>query len=339
MKYKLLTFSSRLRKFTVSINAIRMTALVTFMALFVDHRINVDQVPFFTLAPHEIEILEMGVILFFVILLIKKIAERGVAEVSQVITVEDIVVGVEQNQFELYLQPKVRLDDNKVTGAECLLRWNHPVHGLLYPDMFIPIVEKHGNGALEKLTYYTITKTAKLYSELYDAGHDLELSVNVSAKCFVYNKDIVNTIKEVTAAYRMPLQKLILEITETTGIENFNDASAILSELHNMGVKISVDDFGTGYSSHIYLKLFPVREIKINKEFTGGLYANENDRVIVASIIALAHDTGARVVAEGVETDVTCNILREMNCDYIQGYIILRAVQFQEFVDWLAITK
>jgi EAL domain-containing protein (putative c-di-GMP-specific phosphodiesterase class I) len=327
---------SRVRKFISNINPVRFSALVTFIILFLGHRVNIDSAGFsaFQFLPHEIIIAQAGILLCILLVFIKKIASKGTLKNNQVITIEEIDNALKKNQFELYLQPKKRLIDNKVTGAECLIRWNHPSYGIIHPDSFIHILENSNSSTMKNLTYYVINQAANIYNQLKKHGYDLELSVNVSPDCLTDN-NIVKVIKKALSHYKMPHQKLMLEITENVIINDISKVDAIMHEINSVGVSISIDDFGTGHASYVYLKLFPIKEIKIDKTFTSKIYVNENEKTIVKSIIQLSHDIGARVVAEGVETAIVRNILDEMHCDYIQGYLIARPLVLEQFVRWL----
>lgn len=338
MKVNINDTISIIRKFISNTNPVRFSALITFIALFIDHRVNIDRAGFlaFQFLPHELTIIQAGVFLFIVLFFSKRIASKGTLKDSQVITIEEISEAIKKQQFEVYLQPKKRLIDNKVTGAECLIRWNHPSYGLIHPDRIIPILEDADGTIMKDLTCYVINQAAYIYDHLVEQGYDLELSVNISPVCLL-DMSMVSAIKKASSKYNMPYQKLILEITETVIVSDISEADIVLNEINNLGVRISLDDFGTGHATYVYLRLFPIKEIKIDKSFTNKLYISENEKSIVASIILLAHDIGARVVAEGVETNIVRNMLDELHCDYIQGYYILRPVPLKQFVQWLSV--
>lgn len=249
------------------------------------------------------------------------------------IELSDIRLGMQNNEFEVVLQPKKFLKDKSTEGAECLLRWRHKKYGMVMPDEFIPIVETDTK-IMKELTEYVVLHAAETYSKLREAGFDVEIAINVSAT----NMSDVTIIEAITSAlmqHHMPMEKLVLEVTETAIMRQPEIAIKVLVILDSLGARISLDDFGTGHSSFLYLKHFPVREIKIDRSFICELATNAHERSIVRSTIQLAHDIGARVVAEGVENKETQKILTELECDYVQGYYVAPPMAVDEMIDWL----
>jgi EAL domain-containing protein (putative c-di-GMP-specific phosphodiesterase class I) len=167
-----------------------------------------------------------------------------------------------------------------------------------------------------------------------ESGHDLSVAVNLSARSLL-DADLVDDIARALAGSGVHARKLVLEITETSVMSDAEYAMRVLQRLSSMGVTLAIDDFGTGYSSLAYLKRLPVDEVKIDKSFVLNMEHDDNDAVIVRSIIDLARNLGLRVVAEGVETTTSWDALRDMGCDIAQGYVISRPLPTEQFEVWL----
>lgn len=247
--------------------------------------------------------------------------------------VNDLHTAIAQNHFELYFQPKIRIDDAAIVAVEVLLRWNHPHHGLISPDQFIPVAEQ--TGLIQPLTQWVLNSALEINSQLRESGIELTFSVNVS----MYNlleSDFDRRIKELLVTWSIPPQLLELEITESAMMSNPARSQELLTMLDAHGIRLSIDDFGTGYSSLNYLKQLPVDELKIDKSFVLQMNDDSNDDAVVRTIIGLAHDLGLCVVAEGVESLELLNHLRRLGCDVVQGYYLCRPLPFKEFTAWLS---
>jgi EAL domain-containing protein (putative c-di-GMP-specific phosphodiesterase class I) len=219
-----------------------------------------------------------------------------------------------------------------VIGVEALVRWPHPVEGLIPPDEFIPIAER--TGLIGPMTAFVL-RTALAESRRWEqAGQHLSVAVNLSARSLL-DADLVDDIARALRLSGVDPSKLVLEITETSVMSDAEYAMRVLQRLSAMGVKLAIDDFGTGYSSLAYLKRLPVDEVKIDKSFVLNMQKDDNDAVIVRSIIDLARNLGLRVVAEGVETTSTWDTLRDMGCDTGQGYVISRPLPADQLEAWL----
>ena len=244
----------------------------------------------------------------------------------------DLRSAVEQNQLVLCYQPKVNMQTGRVSGVEALVRWQHPQHGLMYPDDFIPLAEQAG--LIKQVTLWVLEKALAQQSEWLQMGIDLSLAVNLSARNLQDNvfPDEVSAL--LRGYHSTQLSRLRFEITETAMMADPVRAAEILNAIGAMGIRLSIDDFGTGYSSLAYLKQLPVAELKIDKSFVMGMSVDENDAVIVRSTIELAHNIGMRVVAEGVEDKQTYDMLAELGCDSVQGYFISRPVTPEELLHW-----
>ena len=240
---------------------------------------------------------------------------------------------IEENQLVLYYQPKVNMQTGRVSGVEALVRWQHPEHGLMYPDDFIPLAEQ--TGLIKQVTLWVLQHALAQNVEWNELGVDLSMAVNLSARNLQDNT-FPEEVGEVLRSYQSTqLSRLRFEITETAMMADPARAADILNALGAMGIRLSIDDFGTGYSSLAYLKQLPVAELKIDKSFVIGMALDENDATIVRSTIELAHNIGLRVVAEGVEDQRTYEMLAELGCDVVQGYYISRPVSPQELLRWL----
>lgn len=240
---------------------------------------------------------------------------------------------IEENQLVLYYQPKVNMQTGRVSGVEALVRWQHPEHGLMYPDDFIPLAEQAG--LIKQVTLWVLQQALAQNNEWTELGVDLSVAVNLSARNLQDNT-FPEEVGEVLRGHQAArLARLRFEITETAMMADPARAAEILNALGVMGIRLSIDDFGTGYSSLAYLKQLPVAELKIDKSFVIGMALNENDATIVRSTIDLAHNIGLRVVAEGVEDRRTYEMLAELGCDAVQGYYISRPVAPQDLLRWL----
>jgi len=245
----------------------------------------------------------------------------------------ELRTGLDEQQLVLYYQPKVNMQTGRVSGVEALVRWRHPVHGLMYPDNFIPLAEQ--SGLIKQLTLWVLNQAVAQSREWEQSGIDVSMAINLS----VHNLHD-NTFPEEVAAIlrgfsRTQVNRLRFEITETAMMVDPARALDILNALGAMGIRLSIDDFGTGYSSLAYLKQLPVAELKIDKSFITSMEGSDNDAVIVRSTIELAHNIGLRVVAEGVEDKQTYDMLAALSCDSVQGYFISRPMPPEEFTRWL----
>lgn len=245
-------------------------------------------------------------------------------------------VAVEHNQFRLYVQPKMMLGTGKVVGLEALIRWDHPVHGLLFPDSFIPFAER--TGFIRMLTRWMLDQSAALCAELRDQGVHPKLSVNISTHDLL-DQDLPAKFAEILRRHGVTPSSFCLEITESAIMEDPVRAQQTLEGLHAMGVDLSIDDFGTGYSSLAYLKRLPVQELKIDKSFVMSMERDADDTKIVRSTIDLGHNMGLRVVAEGVENAAVWDLLAAMGCDQGQGYFMSRPIPSERIADWIATWK
>lgn len=235
---------------------------------------------------------------------------------------------VEQEQFELYYQ--MQTHRSELTGAEVLLRWHHPENGLVPPGQFIPIAEQSG---LIVAIGSWVLKTACAQLKRWDSDpllSQLTLSVNVSAKQFGQN-DFVSEVESVLHRTGANPKRLKLEITESSVLIDVDDTAEKMAQLKQLGISFAIDDFGTGYSSLLQLKKLPVDQLKIDRSFVRDLTVDSDDLTIVQAIIALAHNLGIEIIAEGVETEAQRQCLEERQCDHFQGFLFGRPVPLSEF--------
>lgn len=245
----------------------------------------------------------------------------------------DLRNAIDQDSLELYLQPQLDLSGSRVTGAEVLIRWKHPQHGFIPPDQFIPLAER--TGVIQPLTYWVFQKAFSHLQKLNALGHQLTLSVNISARNL---QDPAFQDKVLIAAqqHQISPSQIVMELTETAVMLNENSGATILYDLDRAGFGIAIDDFGTGYSSLAYLKRLPVQEIKIDRAFIKDMAQQQDDQIIVTTTLQMGHNLGLRVVAEGIEDETTLNFLRNAGCDLAQGYYIAKPMPFNDFVNWLS---
>jgi len=256
--------------------------------------------------------------------------ERMNAEAVARLTLDrDLRVAIERRELELHYQPKVDLRTGMIRSAEALIRWRHPVHGLISPGRFIPLAEE--SGFIEQLGNWTLREACSRMKQWRAWGLPVEsVAVNVSPRQF-RRRGLVEFIQECVQEAGLPPECLTIEITEGVLMERDSAAEELLDRLHAMGHGIALDDFGTGFSSMSYLKRFPVREIKIDRAFVDGLESNADSEAIVAAIVAMSHALGKIVVAEGVETREQLALLTRMGCEYVQGFVIAPALPADVF--------
>ena len=236
---------------------------------------------------------------------------------------------IDNDEFVLYFQPKVHIGSGRVSGAEALIRWMRPGHGMVSPALFVPILEETGlivrvgtwvlNEACRKIAEWSASKVGPVH-----------LSVNVSGIQFFVGgleEEVLKAIK----VHGIAPELLELELTESSLMSNAEDTITVLRNLKKLGIQISVDDFGTGYSSLAYLKRFPIDKLKIDIAFVREVTSNPDDAAIVLAIINMAHSLKLRVIAEGVERDAQLAYLRRHGCDEMQGYYFSRPVPADEF--------
>ncbi len=245
------------------------------------------------------------------------------AAVTQLRLETDLRRALERNELVLYYQPIVSLADNRISGFEALVRWDHPVLGLLLPAEFIPLAEE--TGLIVPIGLWVL-RQACWQVRLWQRDHSVDglaMSVNLSAKQLA-EPDLVEQVKQALGDAGLAPSRLRLEITESAVIDNQEQAFAVLEALRKLGAHVAIDDFGTGYSSLSYLHRFPVDSLKIDRSFVSALGVEDRKADLVRAIVSMARDMGIDVVAEGVETGEQLASLRKLTCDYMQGYCFSR---------------
>jgi len=231
-----------------------------------------------------------------------------------------------------HYQPKVSVSTGKSAGVEALVRWNHPVHGLIEPIDFISVAEQ--TGLIRNLTEFVLDEALAQLARWRSDGLDLTVAVNVSARV-LHDTDFPALVALMLADHDIPGQRLVLELTESMIMADPERSIRALSELRALGLELSVDDYGTGHSSLAYLKRLPINEIKIDKSFITHIADDTNDDLITGSTIDLGRRLGLRVVAEGVESNEALVRLRHLGCDLAQGYYFSRPLPADKLQPWL----
>ncbi|HRC68126.1 MAG TPA: EAL domain-containing protein [Candidatus Competibacter denitrificans] len=245
----------------------------------------------------------------------------------------DLRQAIGAGQLRAYYQPKVRLSDRTVIGAEALVRWQHPERGLVPPGQFIPVAET--SDLIVELGDWMLEEVCRQIADWQARGWVVPtVSVNLAARHFRLPK-LVERVGSLLQAYGLAPRLLELEITESTLLEVSSQTTETLRALEQLGVGLALDDFGTGYSSLSYLKRLPLTALKIDQSFVRDLVADSDDRTLAATIVTLGHYMDLVVVAEGVETEEQRSILFEQGCDLAQGYLFGRPVPASEFIGWL----
>ena len=238
-----------------------------------------------------------------------------------------------EDELVLHYQPKLNMADGSVTAVEALVRWNHPRHGLLYPDAFLPLAEQ--TGLIDPLTDWVVTAALTQMRAWSGAAAELSVAVNVSARN-LSQASFADRVLAAVALSGLAPARLVLEITETALFTDVERATVGLSRLDSAGVMISLDDFGQGQTSLGYLSRLPLHELKVDRAFVTDMTREPTNAAIVRSLVELAHNLGFVVVAEGVEDAHTLGALAEMGCDFAQGYLMARPMPADAVPDWMA---
>ena len=249
----------------------------------------------------------------------------------------DLSHALERGEFLLHYQPKVETVTGLITGTEALLRWQHPLRGLISPMDFIPLAEE--TGLIVPIGEWVLATACARNKAWQDQGlGKLSVAVNLSARQFV-DPLLLPKLTRIIRASGLEPSSLELEITESMVMSNGECAVAVLEKLKSIGVQIAIDDFGTGYSSLAYLKRFPIDTLKIDRSFIRDIPANSGDKKITRAIIAMAHSLKLKVVVEGVETAEQLKFLRSQRCDAVQGYFLYRPLPEAEVADILEVNR
>lgn len=243
------------------------------------------------------------------------------------------------SEFELHFQPIINTTNKKIDGFESLIRWQHPERGMVAPDEFITLAEQ--TGLIKQLGDWIINEACRQLRsmmdqcpKIFDAKPDFFVSVNLSAKQFVF-PTLVSQVNNSLQQYKLSPENIKFEITESILMDNPETALVILEKFREQGFRIAIDDFGTGYSSLSYLHNFPIDTLKVDRSFVNSMQSNSTSESIVNAIIGLAKSIGLTVIAEGVETAEQYDILSKQSCDYVQGYYLHRPLPFDNIIELL----
>lgn len=246
--------------------------------------------------------------------------------------ITDLAAAMAGGEFCLFFQPQWSTTNDCVTGLEALVRWRHPEHGLITPDRFLPLINTRG--LMPDLTDLVAAEAAVAWSRLRVLGHELRMSINVSASDLTSGR-LIDTMARVRTAFDVPDGAMVVEVTEDAVIVDHDHSISTLASMREAGIIISIDDYGTGQASLSYLRDLPLDELKIDRTFLRGVPTDRHNSAIVRSTIELAHTLQLPVVAEGVETAEVMRWLAELGCDGCQGYHIARPMPFDDLVAWL----
>lgn len=249
-------------------------------------------------------------------------AEMNESWLDRLVLGSELRRALTNNELELYYQPRVRLSDGVIQGVEALLRWNHPVHGIMLPGQFLDIAES--TGLIVPIGEWVLKEACTALSRWNDGDlANVTIAVNVSEQQ-VFQERFAQVVDKMLESASLPAGRLELEITENILMHNIGSAIQVLNALHNNGVHISIDDFGTGYSSLYRLKSLPVNCLKIDKTFIRDLPGDDSDTAIVRTVLSLGRSLGLTVIAEGVETEAQSRCLSKLGCDEAQGFLFGR---------------
>lgn len=249
-------------------------------------------------------------------------------EVQRLALEKDLADALTQDEFVLHFQPQLDLRTGKICSVEALIRWQHPVRGLLAPVEFIPLAEE--SGQITAIGRWVVKAACKQLARWRTGPHShLKIAVNLSGR-ELDDSELVDSIQQAMTHHSIDANRLEVELTEEIFIQNIERNMSQLSRLRDIGVQLAIDDFGVGYSSLGYLRDFPVDLLKIDRSFITNATERHDDATITRAIINLGHNLGLKVVAEGVETLEHLQFLQQHNCDYAQGYLISRPLPADE---------
>lgn len=275
-------------------------------------------------ATHAAKSLAGGVQLFDLALESRSVRRLGLAG--------DLRRALDNGELEVYFQPKVTLRDRRLVGVECLARWEHPTHGAVQPEDFVAVAEH--TGQLSRLTEVVLREGLRRARQWVDAGRPLSVAVNLSPRTLV-DPAFPDRVDELLQEYGVSPDRLTLEITEDGVVDGVDRLLPTLRRLYDLGVHLSVDDFGTGYSSLSYLRRLPVHEVKVDRSFVQGMATDPGDLAIVRAVVDISRHFGLSVVAEGVESELTLELLEEIGCDIGQGFLFSRPLPYERLEAWL----
>ena len=257
--------------------------------------------------------------------------KMNVEATNQMYLEADLRRGLRRGEFELYYQPRVALESGRIAGVEALLRWNHPVRGVVSPAEFIPLAEEVG--LIVPIGYWAIHRACQDILVMDGRGLDpIHVAVNLSFKQFA-DEMFEQTVGNIITESGIDPQRLEFELTETAIMANAEDTERSMQKIRAMGPRFSLDDFGTGFSSFAHIQRLPIGALKIDRSFVQNVLTGRDDATIVRAMISLAHNLGLEVIAEGAETREQVAFLRENDCDQVQGYYFARPMPFADLLE------
>lgn len=258
--------------------------------------------------------------------------DEGAHALERINLLNDLRQAIEHGELLLHYQPKLEARMGGFMGVEALLRWKHPTRGMVGPNVFIPIAERFG--LINSLGQWVIDEACRQMRVWADNGLTIHVAINLSVHQ-LRTEDLADRIQAALQRNRIDPGQLLCEITESVAMEDIKSTQRTFEALSRIGVYLSIDDFGTGYSSLSYLRQLPACQLKIDRSFVADIESRPDARAIVGAVIQLAHQLGLRVVAEGVETEQQRDILLQLQCDELQGFLLARPMAVEAFNAWL----
>jgi diguanylate cyclase (GGDEF)-like protein len=277
------------------------------------------------LAANSAKVVPYGVQLFHPALESRAVRRLGLAA--------DLRRALDSGQLDVYFQPKVTIRDRHLVGVECLARWQHPAHGEVAPEDFVAVAEH--TGQLHRLTEVVLAEGLRRCRQWADADRPLSIAVNLSARTLL-DARFPDLVHQMLKQYRVSAAQVTFEISEPGMLGDIERALPTMFRLRDLGVRLSVDDFGTGASSLSYLRQLPVHEVKIDHSFVQGMATDSGDLAIVRAVISLSREFGLTAVAEGVESELTLDLLEELGCEIGQGYLFSRPLPYERLEAWFS---
>jgi len=253
--------------------------------------------------------------------------------VKRLTIITSLASAISSNQLYLAYQPKINIESGQLSGVEALIRWEHPVYENVSPFEFIGWAEK--SGLINPLTEFVLAEAERQSQRWHEQGYDIPIAINLSP-VNLHDDGVIKAIRSSVSNGSFCNGMLELEVTENAVVQELDTALLKMRELHSLGVPISIDDFGSGLASFSYLRNFPVSNLKIDQSFVNIDAPDQHDQILLRSMIELGHNLNCSVTAEGVETETTLTLLRELGCDYAQGYYICRPTSASGITDWLS---
>jgi diguanylate cyclase (GGDEF)-like protein/PAS domain S-box-containing protein len=259
--------------------------------------------------------------------------EMNIATFEKLVLESELKAAIQNGDLVTYYQPKLHLDGERLIGAEALVRWRHPQHGLIPPGQFIPVAET--SGLIDELCHWVLDDVFRQLAEWRREGlRQISVAVNLSPRNF-RSAHLIPHLQSLLTTYALPADAIELELTESILLEAGEQVLSNLLAIKHLGIGLAIDDFGTGYSSLGYLRRLPISVLKIDQSFVSDLESDLDDRTLAGSIIALGHSLGLSVIAEGLETLAQRDILMELGCRTGQGYLYSRPISAEEFRAWV----